>query len=96
MYTTQEINKNVDPKYFNILGKSAFTVTLQSKNTKHCWHILDREYSRQSSVAILHTHTYGTEYHMQGQAPNLELAIKQIKMHDDYHLRVRIPNKRNK
>ncbi len=89
MFTIQELNKHIDNKYFNVFDKSAFTVTLQSKNTEHCWHLLQRECRNHSIIIIYHTHHYGTEYHEQCHTRTLAQAIEFIKNHDSYQLKVR-------
>ena len=39
MITPKQL-KAIDITYFTILASGSFTVTLQSRNTGHCWHIL--------------------------------------------------------
>ena len=93
MFSTDELNE-IDGSYFNVIGKGAFTVTLQSRNTKHCWHILLQEYGRIKSCLIYHTHNAGTPYHLHGHAGSLPDALVKIHKHDEYHLEHRVSRKK--
>ena len=85
MFTAEEL-QSIDRNYFRVIGCSCFSVTLQSRNTGHCWHILQQEYGRFSTCTIFHTHHYGTAYHKHGHAKNLMLCIRQIISHDTWWL----------
>ena len=89
MFTIQELNKHIDNRYFNVIDKSAFTVTLQSKNTQHYWHLLNRECRNHSIVIIYHNHHFGMDYHEQCHTRDLAQAIEFIRDHDKYQLTVR-------
>ena len=56
MFTAKELN-TIDTGYFSIIASGGCTVTLQSKNTGHCWHILLQEYPHFRSYMIYHTIT---------------------------------------
>ena len=92
MFSTNEIDQ-IDDDYFIVINKNAFTVTLQSKNTEHCWHILLREYGRAKSCIIYHTHHAGTAYHLHGHACSLSAALETIHDHDEFHLTHRVNRK---
>ncbi len=83
MFTTKDFI-GIPKDYFIILGKSPYTVTLQSKCTKHCWHLISQDYDRFNSVNILHTHKYGTSFHDHGHARSVKDAISKIKDHDKF------------
>ena len=42
MFTAKEL-KNIDAGYFSVIASGGCTLTIQSKNTRHCWHILLQE-----------------------------------------------------
>ena len=65
MFTAKEL-KNIDTRYFSVIASGGCTLTLQSKNTGHCWHILLQEYPHFRSCLIYHTHRRGTPYHEHG------------------------------
>ena len=88
MFSTTELGR-IDESYFSVISKGAFTVTLMSKNTGHCWHMLLQEYCGRSSVLIYHSHVYGTPYHLHGHAGSLANALFQIRKHDDYQINFR-------
>lgn len=70
MITPKQL-KAIDITYFTILASGSFTVTLQSRNTGHCWHILFQEYPHFKSCLIYHTHHKGSPYHRHGHSPSL-------------------------
>ena len=92
MFSPTELSK-IDTDYFKVLSKGAFAVTLQSKCTGHCWHIIHQEYPGFSSCEVHHTHNYGTPYHLHGSARDLTIAQRKIKQHDDYQLHYRRKSK---
>lgn len=87
MFTLKEVN-SIDTDYFRIIQTGSYAVTLQSKNTKHCWHILSvQSYKKHCSCHIYHTHQEYTPFHFQTTAPQISAAIAVIKRHDKYQLR---------
>lgn len=88
MFTAKEL-EYIDCTYFNISNAGCFSVTLQSKNTKHYWHIIHLQYPTFASCKIQHRHGQSAPFHDQGSAPTLRQAIEDIKAHDYYHLHVR-------
>ena len=93
MFTQKELNM-IDRSYFNVLQASSYAVTLQSKNTKHYWHILHEEYPNFSSCSISHKHNYSDEYHPHKHQPTLKQALRAIRSHDSYQINVRDKQKR--
>ncbi len=85
MITKEEL-REVAGGYFEVLQTGAFAVTLQSKNTGHYWHLLEREYPTFRHFAIYHKHNVSDEYHAQGTARNLAAAVSEIRSHDKFQL----------
>lgn len=85
MFQTKELER-IDSDYFVIFQKSAYCVTLQSKNTGHCWHILHLEYPTFKSCTIYHNHKMGADYHLHGHAPTLAHSVSLIMEHDIFQL----------
>ena len=88
MFSEKELN-SIDCKYFNIIQAGCYAVTIQSKNTKHYWHIIHESYPTYESCHIEHKHKYSDEYHIHRNQPTLSKAIKEIKKHDKYQLTFR-------
>ena len=76
----------IDHSYFNIIQTNAFTITLQSKNTGHYWHILEQDYSTFKSYLIYHRHSANHSYHKHGHGKNLPQIINDIQAHDKFQL----------
>ena len=85
MFQSKELNA-IDQTYFNVIRATCHCVTLQSKNTKHYWHILHQDYSNFKSCEIYHNHHANSCYHEHGHASTLQKAITQIKSHDAFQL----------
>ena len=85
MFRPKEINA-IDQTYFNVIRATCHCVTLQSKNTKHYWHILHQDYSNFKSCKIYHNHHANSCYHEHGHTSTLQKAIAQIKSHDTFQL----------
>ena len=85
MFTMNELN-SIDRQYFRIVGASSYAVTLQSKNTKHYWHIIKIVYPHFTSCNIFHSHHGTWNYHLHGHAPTLQDAVRSIKSHDVFQL----------
>lgn len=83
MFTISELNEHIDLNDFDVLDKSANSVILQSKNTSHCWKLMNRDYNDSSSVIIYHTLIYGMDFFEQCSARNLEQAIQFVKNLDN-------------
>ena len=85
MFTQRELNF-IDTNYFRVIQMSGYFVTLQSRNTFHCWHVLSQSYGKGSACQIFHTHHEYAPYHFHGRASCIETAVYLIKEHDNYQL----------
>lgn len=85
MYTSTDFYL-IDQLYFNIIQLSLLTITIQSKNTGHYWHIEHLRYPKFQSYVIYHRHHDIAPYHKQTNAPTLLDALTIIRNHDTYHL----------
>ena len=85
MFTREDIQK-IDRSYFTVKFAGCHGVTLQSKNTKHCWYITSEDYGRFQTCTIFHTHHEGTPMHEHGHGKNLSTCMKKIKDHDVYQI----------
>ena len=90
MFTAKEL-KMIGRNYFRVLDMDDSAITLESKNTRHCWHIFrpENEYQQTRHVIIHHKHENQTEYHRHGYSKTFEDAIEQIKRHDNYQINTR-------
>ena len=86
MFTRKEI-QSIDRAYFTVKFAGCYGITLQSKNTRHCWHITSEDYGRFQTCTIYHTHHEGTPMHRHGHGKNLYSCMAQIKSHDEYQLK---------
>lgn len=85
MITKEEL-REVEGIYFEVLQASGFAVTLQSKNTGHYWHLLEREYPTFRHFVVYHKHNASDGYHAQGTARDLAAAVSGIRSHDEFQL----------
>ena len=95
MFTMKEL-RQIDRTYFNIINAGCYSVTLQSKNTRHYWHILHQQYKTFTSCSIQHKHHQPSAFHEQCSATNLKDALDKIQAHDNYHLFVKCAGKKKK
>lgn len=86
MFAQKEIDK-IDLEYFRVIQFGGYAITLQSKNTQHCWHIVSQVYGGKYGCQILHAHSMSHAYHIHSKAKTLRDAIRSIQEHDDYVLR---------
>ena len=84
MFSPKELN--IDSRYFEIIGRSAFCVTIRSRNTGHYWHIVNADGRNYRSCQIYHRHKSQGEYHLHGHAGTLNKCISDIKSHDIFQL----------
>ena len=82
MFTANELNEHIDSDCFKILDANANSITLQSKNTDHCWQLLNRENDSNSSILIYHTNYSELEYRLQCFASYLTQALVFVKNFD--------------
>ena len=85
MFTQKELRR-IDKSYFRVISSGCYGVTLQSKNTSHCWHIASEDYGRFQTCRIFHTHHRNTPMHEHGHGRTLGSCMEQIKSHDAYQL----------
>lgn len=78
--------RHINQEYFNVIQTTAFTITIQSKNTKHYWHISEQDYPSFKSYIIYHRHNATQQYHRHGHAGSLQKVISSIKSHDAFQL----------
>ena len=88
MFDTRQFEK-INPQYFNIIMLSEPDVTVQSINTGHYWYLHSTGYPTEGSCIIFHKHRYQHPYHQHGRARTLRQAVKSIKNHDIYQIKVR-------
>ena len=93
MFTQKDI-QSIDRSYFNVIFAGCYSITLQSKNTKHYWCIQHEEYPTFSTCRISHKHNYSDQFHSHRNRPNVKKAIQDIKSHDDFQINVRDKEKR--
>lgn len=85
MFTQKDL-KGIDRSYFIVKFAGCYGVTLQSKNTRHCWYIANEDLETYESCKIYHTHHEGTAMHEHGHGRTLQSCIRKIKSHDEYQL----------
>lgn len=78
----------LDPKYFNIIYKDVYDVTIRSRNTGNYWSLHSPEYPESGVVIIFHSHTAGP-FHTHGRANSLRQAVRSIQSHDRWQLKGR-------
>ena len=77
----------IDKNYFRILSVRGFYITLQSKNTGHYWHLLERMERNRRTFVISHRHGGTGSYHLQRTRPSVKECCAYIKDHAAYQLR---------
>ena len=75
----------LDPKYFTIIYRDIFDVTIRSKNTGHYWSLHSPESPKNNVVVIFHSHR-AEPYHLHGRTHTLRQAIRNIKRHDRWQM----------
>lgn len=85
MFSRKDI-ESIDRTYFTVKSAGCYGITLQSKNTKHCWYITSEDYGNFQTCTIFHTHHEGTPMHQHGHGRNLKVCIGKIKDHDVYQI----------
>lgn len=94
MITQQDIN-SIDLNYFKVITAGCYGVTLQSKNTKHCWYVACEDLGFMQTFRIDHTHHEGTPMHQHGHGQSFHSCIRQIQSHDIYQLKKDARKRRN-
>lgn len=85
MFTQKERN-HIDQSYFVVLQATCYSITLQSRNTKHYWHILHEVGQGYSTCQINHKHHSENSWHRHRNQPNLSASLIEIRSHDTFHL----------
>ena len=88
MFTAEELQA-IDARYFAIIVADPYDVTIQSRNTGHYWYLHSTEYPDEGCCIIFHKHRFQHPYHQHGRARTLRQAVKSIKNHDIYQIKVR-------
>ncbi|MCR4691303.1 MAG: hypothetical protein K5739_08160 [Lachnospiraceae bacterium] len=78
----------LDDRYFCILYKDPYDVTIRSKNTGHYWSLHSPDCPDRGVVVIFHAHHIGP-FHTHGRANSLRQAVRSIKSHDRWQLQGR-------
>ena len=90
MFQQKDLSCVIKDDYFNIIAINAYCITVQSKNTKHYWHIEHEEFPSFQHCIIYHNHWKNMQYHKHGHSGSLDKAILKIKEHDKFQLAGRI------
>lgn len=88
MFTAEELQA-IDARCFAIIVADPYDVTIQSRNTGHYWYLHSTEYPDNGCCIIFHKHRFQHPYHQHGRARTLRQAVKSIKNHDIYQIKVR-------
>lgn len=86
MFDEKQLSQ-LDPVHFNIITLDDRDVTIQSRNTGHCWYLHCTEYPTEGAYIIFHKHRFSHPYHQHGRGNSLHQAIKSIKNHDRWHMK---------
>lgn len=71
--------------YFKVIRVEDRFVSVQSKNTGHCWMIFKKTYDPDRPVVLHHKHSITDEwYHEHKRGWSVEEMVKEIKKHDKY------------
>ena len=71
--------------YFKVLRVEDRFVSVQSKNTGHCWMIFLKTYDPDRPVVLHHKHSITDEwYHEHKRGWTVAEMVKEIKRHDKY------------
>ena len=73
--------------YFKVLRIEENFVSVQSKNTGHCWMVFKKTYEKDKPVVLHHKHKITDEwYHEHKRGWTVAEMIEEIKSHDEYVL----------
>jgi hypothetical protein len=90
MFTSKDL---LSMSYFTILSNQNNAFELQSKNTEHCWKIVEQQ---KEWFVLYHKHHIEDNYHFQTSFGTLFDTVLDIVDHDEYQLRGRKPVKNKK
>lgn len=85
MITKADIS-TIDRGYFDIIETREYFLVLRSKNTGHCWYLLEQEANGHRTFQIKHRHNKTAPYHPQKNKVNIAACCEYIKDHDAFHL----------
>lgn len=83
---TEKEKKLFDTEYFNILLINGVAISVQSKNTKHYWHIEEEEFAHFRHFKLYHKHNRSDEFHRHRDRKNMAAVIDEIKGHDKFQM----------
>lgn len=97
MYSKRDFDQ-IDHNYFNVKAMNGYNICLQSKNSKHYWTIQCQEFKNKRSLIVFHRHYSSGYFHVQSHyhPRTVEQAQDLIKEHDNFHLTVRLKNKKGR
>ena len=84
MFDMKELD-SLDERYFSVIYKDLYDVTIRSKNTGHFWSLHSPDCPENNIVVIFHSH-HAEPFHMHGRARSLRQAVKGIKRHDRWQM----------
>ena len=89
MFDAKEL-ASLDDRYFVIIYRDPYDVTIRSKNTGHYWSLHNPEYPVPRQVIIFHSHhadkTGRVPFHLHGRANSLRQAVRSIQRHDRWQM----------
>jgi len=92
MFDAKEL-ASLDDRYFVIIYRDPYDVTIQSKNTGHYWSLHNPEYPVSGQVIIFHSHhtdkSGRVPFHLHGRANSLRQAVRSIQRHDRWQMQGR-------
>lgn len=83
MFTEKEL-KNIDREYFKVIAVSTFAVTLESRNTRHQWHLISKECRTGMSCEVHHRHDPSKPWHPQWGSKRFPDVLDDIRWHDEF------------
>ena len=86
MFQSDELNI-MHNNYFIIIKKKVNYVTLQSKDTWHCWHILHQDYATFKSCIIYHNHSTDVNNHIYSNVSPLNDTLSLITAHNTFQIK---------
>ena len=89
MIPQKQLN-TIDRRYFIVHAATTGYCILQSRNTLHFWYLQSKQPDSEK-IYIMHSHFEGQNFHSHSNSKSLQSAISQIKSHDNFQLRNRLP-----
>ena len=92
MFDAKEL-ASLDDRYFVIIYRDPYDITIRSKSTGHYWSLHNPEYPVSGQVIIFHSHhadkTGRVPFHLHGRANSLRQAVRSIQKHDRWQMQGR-------